>query len=198
MIVMVLIGSFWLLWPERKKDLTLRLKYLNIGVENGKQVAFFRVDGANGYEVEVTGIRYLRNYDPSPPYGAFSVHHYSQGRQFSAADPQYYKDLDHDHPDWTRWKLEADVSIIVHDKGNLAKFLRAIRDAWRVSRGYRRDHSKRPSFLSAVQYFWQANPKHVLSAQMITSDLITNSVLTRIPALLQKGYQSPPSDAIAQ
>jgi len=188
-LVLLLLALAWLLRPVRVTDLTLRLKVVGNEVVDARSQFLFRVEGAQGYAVEITTLRYLRGEDPSPPYGTFSLHHYSSSREFLVDAPQYYSSWGNQ-----AWKLQTDVVVLAPEK-TLSKLKRVIKDTWHRGKGLPTYGNSHWSRLALAKYLWRLNPKRVISEQVTTSELITN---TSIPALTASTRNFAPASRLSE
>jgi hypothetical protein len=165
-IVGVLVGLAWLVWPGT--DLTLRLKLVRTGIEDGKTGVLFRVEGAEQYELHIENFRYLLGRKPASSLPSLTLD--LGTREFWAtAAPEYYADVGDQG-----WQVQASVFVIGPAKKNIRKALWAIRNAWPEYRFWRRT-AKPVSFLSLAKSRWNYNGNLILSRQTITSELITNT-----------------------
>ena len=164
--VAVLVGVGWLVWPDRTQDLGLRLKIVRYAVQDGTPGVLFRVEGAENYEILVTGYSFCPG--GNSPHSTFGIHNYTAGREFFVSDPQSYMDVGD-----KGWRLQADAWVLPSHQSKFSKLVAVTRDAWRArNAGYDTIH---PSFFSTAKFFWNANSRHILSQQTLTSELITNT-----------------------
>ncbi len=166
MLVGVLVGLAWLVWPEPSpKNLKLRLKFLRTELVDGKTKVLFEVQGAERYEIHLVAFIYFYRND------GFSVSHVFKNRIVYTEPPQHYPEAPQH---WTEasflndqgWKVRADLEIILH-KSKFFKLPRVIKDTWEFR------HSG-GSLFSIAKEFWRG----VDSRQVIdvyASDVITNA-----------------------
>jgi hypothetical protein len=161
-IVGLLIGVAWLVWPERPKDLTLRLKFVSEVVDG----PLFRIEGADKYEIFVKGYAYVQAN--APPFSTNSIEFSFQNppfrsREIHADDLQANSVISKEG-----WQMQADVMVLVPDD----KFTTAcdvIKDTWRMRKRIK------TSIFSTAKFLWTGYPHmHVISEQIITSEVITN------------------------
>jgi hypothetical protein len=164
----VLVGVSWLLWPG--PELTLRLKLVRTGIEDGKTAVLFRIEGAEQYELHIKNFRYLIGRKPASRLPAFTLD--LVAREFWAtAAPEYYADVGEQG-----WQVQASVFVVVPEKNNIGKVFRVLRAARREYRFWRQGPSPvHVSFLSLAKSRWKANGNYVIE-QTITSDVITNTL----------------------
>jgi hypothetical protein len=122
--VVAMVGLAWLVGPGTSKDLTLRLKLVKTGIEDGTPV-LFRVEGAEPYEVHIKTLRYLLGQKHVSSLPSFTLD--LGAREFwSAPATEYYADVGDQG-----WQLEANVYVVVPEKNNIGKVSRVLKDAWR-------------------------------------------------------------------
>jgi hypothetical protein len=179
-IVGVLVGLDWLVWPEPPpKDLALRLEFVRGEVVDGNNKLLFRIAGADECEISITGLLYLNGPDCPPSRETFdtlstikysilstnnsyllitNIHYMNASKEFYADPPLY-------SPYHAQVKLNAAVLIFLPET-TLNRISRVMKDTWRLRR-------RNPTRLtSTVKMYWQARRA---TEQKITSDVIINT-----------------------
>lgn len=156
-----------LVWPQ-KPGLTLRLKILRTGIENGQPGVLFHIEGAEQYPLYVQSFSYLLGKNAASRDATFSI--FSPAREFWVTAPsEYYADLRDQG-----WKVQADVLLFAPEKNDIGKFFRVMRDAWRYSHMRGPRPSNPPSFFSTAKFLWQAN-RQISYKRTPISQMITNT-----------------------
>jgi lipopolysaccharide export system protein LptC len=167
-VVGVLIGVAWLMWPEpTPKNLTL--KCVRSEVVDGKNKLLFRVEGAERYAIFIKSFLYLHgNAQPVFQGSTFSLYGYLEtNRQFYADPPSY------SHNNDQGWTMQANVCVVSKDK-SLSKLCWVIRTTWSLRK-------RSPlSMFSIAKSLWKG-PTIVISEQIITSEVITNCPVRQFP-----------------
>src|SRR5262249_5645740 len=132
-LVGVLVGLAWLVWPEPSpKNLKLRLKFLRTELVDGKTKVLFEVQGAEKYEIDLVAFIYFHRNHGLPVNFVFKNRIvYTEPPQHDPEAPQHWTEASFLNDQG--WKVRADLEIILHE----SKFLKlpmVIKDTWEFRR----------------------------------------------------------------
>lgn len=167
----------WSVWPERHKDLTLRLKFVRSEVVDGKPKLLFKVEGAEQYEVFINGFWYVHGDDHSTPLIpniSLLPDYLLKRRQFYADPPRYSPYYPPSTPNDQTWKMRCNAQVLVDDR-KLSKLWWVAKNTWTLRQ---ESHN---SIVYVAKYLWRNSPRRNISEQTITSELITSDLTTNTP-----------------
>lgn len=163
--VAVLVGLVWTVWPERHKNISLRLKFVGSGDLGRKAFGLFQVQGAEQYDIIVTSYRCVHGTNASPVNPTFAFKNLQTFRIFRVEN----QDLVHQE-----LQLEANVDVVEPEK-KLSQLLRTLKGILQCVFMKASSNGKTAPITSVVKPLWELNSYRVISEQTLTSDLITNT-----------------------